>query len=131
MISENKNDAKLDAAFAVLERTALAGERCPMNGYHGITAEAVTALAREQRIFVEIWTHNYRQVTILAGPNKGKQTKRAPYGRIWKTVGLDTRINGKSISYATRTIRKAAADEAVMRQPSAPRLLPRAYFKGR
>jgi hypothetical protein len=83
-------EALLDKAFATLEAAAIAGERCPQAPPHGnMRPEYPRDLARAGRIKIEIYMHNWRVVTIMEGPNKGKHTllpSRAgkPYRVIYK-----------------------------------------------
>lgn len=67
-----------DDAFAMLERAAIAGERCPITGTGGLTSGLTTVLASEGKIRIEIYPHNFRRVTILVGPNAGKTTADPP-----------------------------------------------------
>lgn len=81
------NGQALEACFAALERAAIAGERCPMNGQSCIDSDYTTGLARAGRIKVEISGRNFRRVTILVGVHAGKQTAPDPTGmRVWKVV---------------------------------------------
>ena len=69
----------LDGTFALLEATAIKNERCPQNYPHGpLTTSIITALARAGRIKVEVFARNWRVVTIMDGPHRGKRTKLAP-----------------------------------------------------
>ncbi len=84
----------LDREFGLLERAAAAGERCPQSGNFGpLKSHFTTALARAGRIRIEIYAHNWRVVTILDGPHRGKRTAETPYkgtGRPYMTIGIDT-----------------------------------------
>jgi hypothetical protein len=76
MISE----AQLASAFAILESVAAEGKRCPQNHPDGpIKTATYSTLARAGRIRVEIYAHNWRVVTIMEGPHKGKSTARSPH----------------------------------------------------
>lgn len=68
----------LDEAFKVLERCALAGDRCPIAGTKGLESVLTSALARAGRIRIDVYPHNYRVVTIAAGPNAGRATALPP-----------------------------------------------------
>jgi hypothetical protein len=71
----------LDKNFKLLEDAALAGDRCPQSHPHGpIDSGAITELVRVKRIRSEVYAHNYRVVTILVGPHKGKSTAPAAPG---------------------------------------------------
>ena len=81
-ISEEYN---LDRLFKVLEKAAIAKERCPtydqLDEIHNIPTNAQPyKLARQGRIRIEIYGKNWRVITILEGPNKGKRTKESPLG---------------------------------------------------
>lgn len=84
----------LDREFALLESAAANGERCPQSVPHGPLNSSVTgALARSGRIRIEIFAHNWRVVTLLDGPHKGKQTMPTPHKgsrRPYKTIGVET-----------------------------------------
>ncbi len=69
-------ETEVEWAFIAIERAAVAGERCPLNGTHGVTKYAVLALAKAGRIRIDIYAHNWRVVTILTGPNAGKTTAK-------------------------------------------------------
>lgn len=88
-----------DRVFAALEAAAASGARCPVREQLPGANTIVGELAREGRIFVEVFVHNFRRVTILTGPHKGKATANPPLrdGRPPKpylTVGLATKRNG-------------------------------------
>jgi hypothetical protein len=77
----------LERAFKVIEKAALAGEPCPQNGSLHINSTHTVALAKQSRIKIEISGRNYRQVTLLTGPNKGRATAPNPNGHmIWKRI---------------------------------------------
>lgn len=69
------------ATFAALEQAAVDGRRCPENGCFGVAAGTVPGLAREGLIMVAVYAHNYRVVTIMTGPHKGKSTAPCPWSR--------------------------------------------------
>jgi len=72
----------LDRTFALVEAAAAKGVRCPMSPPMGtLNSSALSALAREGRLRIEIFMHNWRVVTIMDGPHKGKQTQAAPAGK--------------------------------------------------
>ena len=86
--------ALLDKTFARLEEAAVNGERCPMSYPMGsLNRQATGALARQGRIRIEIFMHNWRVVTIMDGPHKGKQTMPPPNlggsGRPYKIIYKD------------------------------------------
>jgi hypothetical protein len=94
----------IDAVFALIERAALAGERCPTNasidafmqekgldrcGDSG--ADLIRALARSGRMVFTVHARNWRVAEILTGPNALKATAPAPnrwaaYLRIGRTT---------------------------------------------
>ena len=82
----------MDETFALLERTAVAGERCPLNSPFGpVDSTTITMLARRGRIKVEVYRHNWRVVTLLEGAHKGKRTKECPAGgKPYRVVSHDT-----------------------------------------
>lgn len=103
-----KDHAIMDKAFPLLEQAAIAGERCPQSRPHGPLHTAATGLlARAGKIRVEIFSLNWRVVTILEGPHKGKHTARCPHGG-----------SGKPYKVIER-------DDYRRSQPSAPRVLSR------
>lgn len=116
-----KSGPALERAYALIEQAAIKGDRCPQGQPFGqLTSDAVMTLARDGRIRVEIFMHNWRVVTILTGPNVGKQTapppkpkgqqRSTPY-KVSDASG--TRINGRvQEPYETRSKRIG---------PSAPR----------
>lgn len=81
-------EQRLATAFASIERAAAAGARCPENGTAGVGHGVVPALARAGKIRVEIFAHNFRRVTILAGPQAGQATAPPPTqcGPAWKVI---------------------------------------------
>ena len=70
----------LDATFARLETIAAAGRRCPPRSAF-LHHDALSILAAQGRIRVEVWCHNWRVVEILTGPHTGARTQAAPLGR--------------------------------------------------
>lgn len=73
--------SRIEQAFGLIEAAAVAGARCPQNEPHGpIASGAVTALVEAGRVKSEIYAHNWRVVTILAGPNRGQTTAPPPLG---------------------------------------------------
>ena len=102
---------KIQKSFEIIEAAAVKGERCPMNWDLPIMY-AVGVLAREGKIKSEISGHNYRQVTILVGPNAGKSTAPDPsMARIWMVIGKTTIKNGEPWTFQAR---KDAAEMRVM-----------------
>lgn len=81
----------LERVFKLVEAAALKGARCPQNHElpNGDFA-GISRLARMGRLRIEISGRNWRQVTILTGPNKGRYTAPNPMGyATWRI--LDTR----------------------------------------
>lgn len=116
-----KNGTALERTYALIEQAAIKGERCPQNDPHGpLSSDLVSALARAGRVRIEVYVHNFRVVTILTGPNAGKQTARPPRPKgaqrrdPYKVIDAKgTWINGVAQApYDTRTKRAG---------PSAPR----------
>lgn len=78
---------QLERTYKLVEQAAIEGRRCPQNDAEGVTAGGIPALARAGRIKVAISTHNWRTVTILMGPHRGKTTLQDPSGRKpWKIL---------------------------------------------
>lgn len=103
----------LDETFRRLEAAAAAGDRCPTTD-QGLRSAAVSHLAHDGKIMVEVSTHNWRRVTILTGPHAGKSTAPNPLKRFSTCLTIDrggTRRNGKLFVSVTG------------RQPSKPQLL--------
>jgi hypothetical protein len=93
MTGLSKNPAtyqrQLDVGFEILLNAALAGTRCPTNDTRGLSSSVVTALAREGKIRVEVFAHNWRVVTITEGLHAGActqahPTSKTPYVRVDK-----------------------------------------------
>lgn len=81
------NGQALDACFAALVSAAIAGERCPQNGSIGVHKQYTSQLARDGWIKIEISGQNYRAITILTGPHKGKSTAADPSKqRVWRVI---------------------------------------------
>jgi hypothetical protein len=96
-----------DEAFAALERAAVAGDRCPVGSgpdANPIVGNGIVGkLCAAGRIQVDVYAHNWRVVTILEGPHKGKTTAPCP--------------KPGAISYRSLVAKR--------QQPSAPRPLTR------
>ena len=72
---------RIERDFGLLEAAAVAGERCPFSNPFGpISSASITALVESGRIRSEVYRHNWRVVTILDGPHKGKSTQAAAPG---------------------------------------------------
>lgn len=96
---------QLDKAFALLEATAIAGERCPQTAPFGpLPGPATGELARAGRIRVEIFAHNWRVVTIMEGLHRGKHTALSPY----RGSKLPYKTIGKEVVHNTRVTRLQA-----------------------
>jgi hypothetical protein len=65
-------------AFAMLERAAVSGARCPQSRTNGLTSQLTSQLARAGHIRIDVYPQNWRVVTILKGPHAGKTTAPAP-----------------------------------------------------
>ncbi len=75
------DDRRLDAAFRLIEAAAVAGDRCPQNKPFGPLRDgAIRGLIAAGRVRSEVYLHNWRVVTLLAGPHKGKATAAPPQG---------------------------------------------------
>jgi hypothetical protein len=67
----------------MLEVAARDGARCPMNADLPVGArQMLPHLAREGKIKIEVSGHNWRTVTMLEGPHKGKKTAPDPTGSL-------------------------------------------------
>jgi hypothetical protein len=116
----------LHRVFKQIEAAAIAGERCPLAGEIDGGSTATTRLAREGRIFIEVFPHNWRVATMLVGPHKGKKTAppRDPAWKPYLAVDKETlRLNRDSGS--VQWSKSARIEEATRSQPSAPRTLTR------
>lgn len=71
-----------NAAFSEVEQAAVEGRRCPLNSEGHINSKTLGDLAHAGKIRIEVFAHNWRVVTILCGPNAGKQTAPPPYAGI-------------------------------------------------
>lgn len=118
MASIDVIDKRRAATFARLEACALAGERCPTRDR--LPTDDVTWLAHSGKIRIEVSTHNWRVVTILVGPNKGKATAPNPIpSRVYLRIdAAGTFRNGKRIDNL------ASRSGGARQEPSKPRLLP-------
>lgn len=85
------SEDRIERDFALIEEAAIKGERCPSSRRYGpITSGATEALVAEGRIRVEVYGKNWRVITILAGPHKGKTTAMPPFRH-----GQPYLVNGK------------------------------------
>lgn len=84
MTATTVNELNMSTLLHYLCERAVAGDRCPTQnellraGYTG-TATPV-ALARAQRIRIEVYGRNWRVVEIREGEHKGKRTQEPPGG---------------------------------------------------
>lgn len=69
-----------DAAFLKICDAALNGRRAPINDELPGRGASVTALTRAEKVRVEVFTHNFRRITVLAGACAGKSTADPPSG---------------------------------------------------
>jgi len=83
------SQATIDRCFALLEATALKGERCPQNKPFGpIESTVLTEMYRRGMIMGEIYQANWRVITLLVGENAGESTARFPgAGKPYRTIG--------------------------------------------
>ncbi|KKL95774.1 hypothetical protein LCGC14_1851170 [marine sediment metagenome] len=70
--------------FDIIVKRALAGERAPQTGEYKSLPPIIKVLAKQGRIKVEVYAHNWRVIEILKGSNAGVRTKEpsgpgAPY----------------------------------------------------
>lgn len=86
-MSQQPSREAIDHAFVQIERAAVRGERCPLNGDGNVDSRTVMVLALEGRIRVHIHGKNFRQVVILTGIHAGKWTASDPQsGRLWVVI---------------------------------------------
>lgn len=78
MARDYRKGISLAEAFAMLERAAIAGARCPVSRSNGLTSQLTSDLARSGQIRIDVYPHNFRVVTIMTGPNTGKSTAPPP-----------------------------------------------------
>lgn len=72
---------RFEKDFQLLIEAAIKGVRCPQTQPHGPLANgAMTELIRAGKIKSEVYRHNFRVVTILAGEHRGKSTAPAEKG---------------------------------------------------
>ena len=82
-----KLNPNLQALYDCLEGFAIKGERCPTMpqltklGHSSGTPPSV--LARMGYIMIDVYAHNWRVVTIMCGPNKGRHTEM-PANKDWR-----------------------------------------------
>ena len=86
-----------------LVAAVLSGARCPPNKNYTGTAQPVLVayvlrqMLKEGFIRIDIYSHNWRVITFLKGPHKGRHTQLPPneHWRPYKRVEADgTSING-------------------------------------
>ena len=81
------SEVGLTRLFKLLEGCAVRGERCPMAAPHGPlqkgSASGFGVLARQGRIRVEVYPHNYRVVEIRQGHYRGARTAAPPNAK-WR-----------------------------------------------
>lgn len=115
----------LDETFAILVEAAIKGERCPLSHWERtpdqrrreappllIDNGAISKLAKQGKILIEISGRNWRTVTILVGEHAGKHTALDPTGaHVWQSIGV------------TRTLDMSSSRRPAPQGPSAPRLI--------
>lgn len=70
-----------DEQFALVEAAAIAGDRCPKSHPFGpLKGGPLQRMVADRKIRIEIFAGNWRVITILVGPNKGKSTQASPKG---------------------------------------------------
>lgn len=89
------SQGRLDRAFLLLETAARNGERCPHTArtenvqgerrqIPGLAPGTTTVLAERGLIRVEIFSRNFRRITILVGEHAGRSTADHPFGALAK-----------------------------------------------
>lgn len=93
----------VEQTFTILEVAAINGARCPTGDV--LDRSNISALAKAGRISIEISGRNWRQVTILEGPHKGKRTAPNPKGhRVYLTIDkAGALVNGERVDLSART----------------------------
>lgn len=77
----------LAACLRSIERAALDGRRCPVNGTEDVDQLRVEVLALRGHIRSEISGQNWRTVHILTGPHAGRSTLPHPKRLLpWKVT---------------------------------------------
>lgn len=76
----------------LLVAAAVDGERCPQDAPHGpLGRGAISELVRAGQIRSEVYSRNWRVVTILKGEHAGKSTAAPPWG------GKPYRVDGELV----------------------------------
>lgn len=104
--------ATITQTLEAVTQAAVNGDRCPINGANGFNSLALGALARRGDVRIEVFTLNWRVVTLLTGPHAGKATAPCPHNRSRKPYRV--------IDVSAQPYRQSGA---AMRAPSAPRPL--------
>lgn len=94
----------MNNTFDIIVQAALSGSRCPTNAQLGCCGTTrLGQMAARGDILIEVYTRNFRRVTILTGEHKGKHTLNPPMfnGRLPKPYLVvntnGTFCNGKQI----------------------------------
>ena len=70
----------IEKTFDLVCEAAKRGERCPQNYPHGpVRSKELSELARNGCIRIEVFSKNWRVITILTGEFKGLHTQLAPF----------------------------------------------------
>lgn len=77
--------------YDLILASVIVGARAPQSKPFGpLDSTETSALAKAGCIKIEIYAHNWRVITIMEGPHKGKHTQLPdPRGRPYKVVYLD------------------------------------------
>lgn len=108
-------DERKQQAFNILVAAAVDGRRCPENETFGSNRSAIGGLARDGRIRIEVYVHNYRVVTILDGEHAGKTTAPCPKKDAKPYRSIDS--NGDTLGYQARN-RASIKNRASITLPS-------------
>lgn len=93
-----------EKTLEILEVAAIAGMRCPTNDQLPRDGGCVPILAREGFIKVELYSHNFRRVTIMQGTHRGKTTKNPPLGvHPYKVIECGSPLIGYKLGRQQRT----------------------------
>lgn len=108
------NAERIEEDFMRIVAAAVAGERCPQSAPFGpISSASVSALFGAGRIRSEVYSLNWRVITILTGEHAGLRTAPPPHG------GQPYLVNGVHVDrIARRQDRQEAGSEPRERQGS-------------
>lgn len=72
---------KREDDYKLIEQAAINGDRAPLSSPYGpISRDSFTSLLKQNRIRSEVYSKNWRVITLLDGPHRGKSTAPCPWG---------------------------------------------------